>query len=72
MRRMGAADRERSAAKKKQTAELRKAEKRKAEIDSLLMKRDEDWSAGHITEYNINMLSETDRKNQTEQQEPDA
>jgi len=33
---MGATDRERSAAKKKQAAELRKAEKRKAEIDALL------------------------------------
>ena len=63
---MGASDRERSAAKKKQAAELRKAEKRKAEIDSLFMKMYEDWSAGRITEYNFNMLSE---KYQTEQQE---
>ncbi|MBQ7139181.1 MAG: DUF4368 domain-containing protein, partial [Clostridia bacterium] len=66
---MCATDRERSAAKKKQTAELRKAEKRKAEIDSLFMKMYEDWSAGRITEYNFNMLSE---KYQTEQQELDA
>ena len=66
---MGATDRERSAAKKKQTAELRKAEKRKAEIDSLLMKMYEDWSAGRITEYNFNMLSE---KYQMEQRELDA
>ena len=66
---MGATDRERSAAKKKQTAELRKAEKRKAEVDSLFMRMYEDWSAGRITEYNFNMLSE---KYQTEQQELDA
>lgn len=66
---MGATDRERSAAKKKQTAELHKAEKRKAEIDSLFMKMYEDWSAGRITEYNFNMLSE---KYQTEQQELDV
>lgn len=66
---MGATDRERNAAKKKQAAELRKAEKRKAEIDSLFMKMYEDWSAGRITEYNFNMLSE---KYQTEQQELDA
>ena len=66
---MGATDRERSAAKKKQAAELRKAEKRKAEIDSLFMKMYEDWSAKRITEYNFNMLSE---KYQTEQQELDA
>ena len=66
---MGASDRERSAAKKKQATELRKAEKRKAEIDSLFMKMYEDWSAGRITEYNFNMLSE---KYQTEQQELDA
>ena len=66
---MGATDRERNAAKKKQAAELRKAEKRKAEIDSLFMKMYEDWSAGRITEYNFNMLSD---KYQMEQQELDA
>ena len=66
---MGATDRERSAAKKKQAAELRKSEKRKSEIDSLFMKMYEAWSAGRITEYNFNMLSE---KYQTEQQELDA
>ena len=66
---MGATDWERNAAKKKQAAELRKAEKRKAEIDSLLMKMYEDWSAGRITEYNFNMLSE---KYQMEQRELDA
>ena len=66
---MGATDRERNAAKKKQAAELRKPEKRKAEIDSLFMKMYEDWSARRITEYNFNMLSE---KYQMEQQEMDA
>lgn len=35
-----------------------KAEKRKAEVDGLFAKMYEDWSAGRITEYNFNMLSE--------------
>ena len=39
------------------------------EIDSLFMKMYEDWSAGRITEYNFNMMSE---KYQMEQQELDA
>ena len=34
------------------------AEKRKAEVDGLFAKMYEDWSAGRITEYNFNMLSE--------------
>ena len=52
--------------KKKQTAELKKAEKRKAEVDGLFTKMYEDWSAGRITEYNFNMLS---AKYQREQEE---
>lgn len=59
-------DKERNAAKKKHEAELRKAEKRKAEVDSLFIKIYEDWSAGRITEHNFNMLSE---KYQSEQNE---
>lgn len=59
-------DRERTSAKKKQGAELKKAERRKSEVDSLFAKMYEDWSAGRITEYNFNMLSE---KYQGEQQE---
>ena len=52
-----AGERERSAARKKQAAELKKAEKRKAEVDRLFAKMYEDWSAGRITEYNFQMLS---------------
>ena len=58
-------DKERLAASKKQTNELTKAEKRKAEVDRLFAKMYEDWAAGRITEYNFNMLS---RKYQSEQQ----
>ena len=63
---LNASDRERNTAKKKQAAELKKAEKRKAEVDGLFAKMYEDWSAGRITEYNFNMLSE---KYQNEQKE---
>ena len=59
-------DRERAASQKKQTAELDKAEKRKAELDRLFARMYEDWAAGRIMEYNFNMLSQ---KYQTEQQE---
>ena len=59
-------DRERNAAQKKQTAELKKARKRKAEVDGLFAKLYEDWAAGRITEYNFNMLT---AKYQTEQSE---
>ena len=63
---LNASDRERNSEKKKQAAELKKAEKRKAEVDGLFAKVYEDWSAGRITEYNFNMLSE---KYQNEQKE---
>lgn len=63
---LNASDRERNSAKKKQAVELKKAEKRKAEVDGLFAKMYEDWSAGRITEYNFNMLSE---KYQNEQKE---
>ncbi len=66
---LNASDKERAAAKKRHTAELKKSEKRRAEIDSLFVKMYEDWSAGRITEYNFNMLSE---KYQGEQRELDA
>ena len=59
-------DKERTASQKKQTTELNKAEKRKAELDHLFVKMYEDWVAGRITEYNFNMLSQ---KHQAEQQE---
>jgi len=51
---------------KKQTVELSKAEKRKAEVDRLFMKLYEDWSSGRITEYNFNMLSQKYQDEQTE------
>ena len=66
---LNASDKERNTAKKKQTAELKKATKRKAEVDNLFAKMYEDWSVGRITEYNFNMLSE---KYQAEQRELDA
>ena len=63
---LSAGDRERNAAQKKQVAELKKAKKRKAELDGLFVKLYEDWAAGRITEYNFNMLT---AKYQTEQSE---
>ena len=59
-------DKETAKAHKKQSAELAKAEKRKAEVDSLFTKMYEDWTSGRITEYNFKMLSQ---KYQAEQQE---
>ena len=59
-------DKEAAKAHKKKSAELTKSEKRKAEVDWLFVKLYEDWSSGHITEYNFKMLSQ---KYQTEQQE---
>ncbi len=61
-----AGDKERANSSKRQVSELKKAEKRKAEVDRLFAKMYEDWSAERITEYNFNMLSQ---KYQTEQQE---
>ena len=58
-----------TAERKKQTAELRKSEKRKAAINDLFVKMYEDWSAGRITESNFNMLSE---RYQAEQAELDS
>ena len=66
---LNASDKERSSAREKQASELKKAEKRKAEVDGLFAKMYEDWAAGRITEYNFNMLSQ---KYQSEQQELEA
>lgn len=63
---LNAGNKERSAAKKQRAVELKKATKRKAEVDGLFTKLYEDWSLGKITEYNFTMLSE---RFQTEQQE---
>jgi hypothetical protein len=67
-------DRERAAAVKKQTAELKKAEKRKAELDNMFAKMYEDWAASRITENNFNMLSQRYQKEQEvqEQKIPDC
>lgn len=59
-------DNERSLTKKKITAELKKAQKRQAEIDILFCRMYEDRVAGKITEQNFSMLSD---KYQTEQEE---
>ncbi|MCM1119585.1 MAG: recombinase family protein [bacterium] len=57
---------ERNSAKKKAVAELKKAQKRQAEIDSLFARMYEDRVTGKITERNFSMLSD---KYQTEQEE---
>ena len=59
-------DRERMTAAKRQESELKRAEKRKAEVDGKFVRMYEDWSAGRITEYNFNLLT---KKYQTEQLE---
>ena len=59
-------DKEAAKSHKKQSAELAKAEKRKAEVDRLFVKLYEDWTSERITEYNFKMLSQ---KYQAEQQE---
>lgn len=60
-----AGDQEHAAATKKQTTELKKAEKRKAELDSMFAKMYEDWASGRITESNFDMLT---KKYQSEQE----
>ena len=59
-------DKEAVKAHKKQSAELAKAEKRKAEVDRLFVKFYEGWTSERISEYNFKMLSQ---KYQSEQQE---
>ncbi len=59
-------DQERRAVLKKQAAELKKAEKRKEDVDRRFAKVYEDWADERITEYNFKMLSQ---KYQAEQQE---
>ena len=63
---LNAGNKERSAAKRQRAVELKKAIKRKSEVDGLFTKLYEDWSLGKITEYNFTMLSE---RFQTEQRE---
>lgn len=61
-------DQERQTVLKKQAAELKKAEKRKEDVDRRFAKVYEDWADQRITEYNFKMLSQ---KYQAEQQEID-
>lgn len=61
-----AGDKERTVAMKKHTAELSKAEKRKAEVDTLFAKMYEDRVSERITEYNFNMLSQKYQMEQIE------
>lgn len=63
---LNASAKEQAAGKKRQAAELKRAEKRKSEVDGKFVKLYDDWSVGRISEYNFNMLSQ---KYQTEQQE---
>ena len=58
-------DSERSSARKKAASELKKAQKRQAEIDALFSRMYEDRVTGRITERNFSMLSD---KYQTEQE----
>ena len=66
---LNANDKGQAAARKKQAAELKKAEKRKAEVDTLFARMYEDWAAGRITEYNFNMLSGKYQSEQAELEE---
>ena len=54
---LNAGDRESGAIRKKQENDLKRAEKRRTELDNLFTRLYEDWVAGRITEYNFNMLS---------------
>lgn len=64
-----AGDKERASAAKKRTAELAKAEKRKAEVDKLFTKMYEDRVTERITDYNFNMLSQKYQAEQVELEE---
>lgn len=59
-------DNERNLAKKKAVSDLKKAQKRQAELDDLFSRMYEDRVTGKITERNFSMLSD---KYQTEQEE---
>lgn len=63
---LNAGDRESGAIRKKQENDLKRAEKRRAELDSLFTRLYEDWVAGRITEYNFNMLSAKYQDEQTQ------
>ena len=54
---LNAGDKESGAIRKKQENDLKRAEKRRTELDNLFTRLYEDWVSGRITEYNFNMLS---------------
>lgn len=62
-------NKERADAAKGQRTELKKAQKRQAELDRLFAKLYEDWSVERISEYNFNMLSQTYQLEQQKVQE---
>ena len=66
---VNATSQEQQASSRKWAAELKKAEKRKEELDRRFMKVYEDWTDGRISESNFRMLSQ---KYQAEQQETKA
>ena len=66
---LNASDRENGASRKKQEKELKKAEKRKSELDSLFTRLYEDFVSERITEYNFQMLSEKYQNEQAEMEE---
>jgi len=63
---LNSSDNERNSARKKAASELKKAQKRQSEIDTLFSRMYEDRVTGKITERNFSMLSD---KYQTEQEE---
>ncbi|MBR4781034.1 MAG: recombinase family protein [Lachnospiraceae bacterium] len=65
---VAANDKEFAGTRKKQESELKRAEKRRKELDGLFARLYEDHVSGKITEYNYEMLSE---KYQTEQADLD-
>lgn len=63
---LNASSMEQRAAEKRRAAELKRAERRKAELDRLFAKLYEDWAAGRISEQNFAMLSEKYQREQLE------
>lgn len=63
---MAASDKESSNARRNQENDLKRAMKRKTELDGLFARLYEDYVLEKITEYNFNMLSEKYQKDQAE------
>ena len=66
---MASSNQNMKAGRRKQEAELKKAEKRKSEVDGLFTKIYEDWATGRISEYNFNMLSAKYQNEQSQLEE---